>query len=55
MNIDGELEDTEGVISSTTHYAKQVTVVEYDTQKINEETLVGIIKDIGYEAQIIAR
>lgn len=39
MNIDGALEDLEGVIESTTHYAKQITRVTYDPQRVNLETI----------------
>ncbi len=52
MNIDGELEDTEGVIESNTNYAKQETDVEFDEKKINLEQIVGIIKKTGYLARI---
>ena len=52
MNIDGELEDTEGVIESNTNYAKQETDVEFDENKINLEQIVAIIKKTGYLARI---
>ena len=50
MNIDGELEDTEGIISSNTNYAKQHTEVEYDQDKINDKNIIEIIKRVGYQA-----
>lgn len=50
MNIDGELEDTEGVTCSNTSYAKQETEVEYEEKKINEKKIMGIIKEVGYTA-----
>lgn len=50
MNIDGELEDTEGVNSSSTNYAKSVTEVEFEKDKISEEKITQIIKSVGYEA-----
>lgn len=50
MDIDGELEDTEGVICSNTSYAKQKTEVEFDQDKINIKSLADKIKDLGYEA-----
>ena len=52
MNIDGELEDTEGVIESNTNYARQETEVEFDEKKINLEQIVGIIKKTGYLARV---
>lgn len=50
MNIDGELEDTEGVKESNTNYAKQVTEVEFDDAKINLQKIINIIKTVGYSA-----
>lgn len=50
MNIDGELEDTDGVKSANTNYAKQHTEVEFDEDKIDEEKIIEIIKDVGYSA-----
>ena len=50
MNIDGELEDTEGVKESNTNYAKQVTEVEFDEEKIKIEKLIEIVKNTGYTA-----
>ena len=50
MNIDGELEDTEGIKSSNTNYAKQVTEIEYDEKKINDKKIIEIIKNVGYSA-----
>ncbi len=52
MNIDGELEDTEGVKSSNTNYAKQSTEVEYDEEKLDENKIIEIIKNVGYTASI---
>jgi Cu+-exporting ATPase len=50
FNIDGELEDTEGVIESNTNYAKQQTQVEFDETKIDEKKITKILKEIGYTA-----
>lgn len=50
MNIDGELEDTEGVKSASTNYAKQYTEVEFDEEKVDEKKIVEIIKSVGYTA-----
>lgn len=48
MNIDGALEDTDGVISANTNYAKAQVVIEYNQSKITKEKLVSIIEDQGY-------
>jgi len=53
MNIDGELEDTEGVKEAKTNYAKQETEVEFEQEKVNETKIVDIIKKVGYKAHII--
>jgi copper chaperone CopZ len=51
INIDGELEDTEGITESSTNYAKQQTIVMFDNEKITPEIIIGIIKKVGYTAQ----
>lgn len=51
MNIDGELEETQGVIESNTNYAKQETEVKFDGGKINEDKIIEIIKNVGYTAE----
>ena len=53
MNIDGELEDTDGVRQSSTNYAKQQTEVEFDEKKIDENKIIEIIKATGYTASNI--
>lgn len=53
MNIDGELEDTEGVKESNTNYAKSQTEVEFDEEKINEKKVINIINKVGYKASLI--
>ena len=52
MNIDGELEDTQGVKSASTNYARSESKVEFDEGNISEEVIIGIIKKLGYEAQL---
>ena len=52
MNIDGELEDTEGVNNSNTNYAKQNTEVDFDEEKIDELKIIKIIKSVGYTATL---
>ena len=49
MNIDGELEDAEGVVEARTHYARQQTEVKFDMEKIQFEQIAQIIKRNGYE------
>lgn len=52
FNIDGELEDTEGVKEATTSYAKQKVEVTFDSDMVSLEKIQKIIHSIGY--QIIA-
>ncbi len=50
MNIDGELEDTTGVKSASTNYAKQTSEVEFDPEVLTENKILGIIESLGYKA-----
>jgi len=54
FNIDGELEDSEGIKESKTNYAKQQTQVTFDPEKTNPETIVSIIRklDTSYNAEV---
>lgn len=52
MNIDGELEDTSGVIESTTNYAAAKTTVSFDEKKISEGKIIEIIAGLGYTAMV---
>lgn len=54
MNIDGELEDTEGVKESRTNYAKQQTQVTFDPEIVSVNKLISIIRKIDetYDAEI---
>jgi len=49
MNIDGELEDLEGVIEAKTSYAKAQTAVTYDAQKVKPTKLKKVIENLSYE------
>lgn len=52
MDIDGTLEDTDGVKEATTNYAKQLTEVEYDDQQLDDRKIIEIIKQTGYTANL---
>jgi Cu+-exporting ATPase len=54
MNIDGELEDTDGIKESNTNYAKSQTEVKFDPEKISDKSITEIIKKIGYQANPIS-
>lgn len=54
MNIDGELEDTDGVKEAKTNYAKQVTEVTFDPEKVSVNKLISVIRmiDENYDAEV---
>lgn len=48
MNIDGELEDTPGVVEAQTSYPKSQTTVSFDPRLVTVERLQHIIQTLGY-------
>lgn len=52
MNIDGTLEDTEGVISATTDYARAKSIVTFDEKVISLQKIKDLIKQLGYETSM---
>lgn len=50
MNIDGQLEDTDGIKQANTNYAKSQTEVEFDEKKITDRKIISIIEKTGYMA-----
>jgi copper chaperone CopZ len=48
MNIDGALEETKGVITANTSYAKSQVTIEYDPEHISIGDLEKVIKKEGY-------
>ncbi len=51
MNIDGELEDSAGVISANTNYAKAQTKIKFNNSIISLEQIKAIIKKAGYDSK----
>jgi Cu+-exporting ATPase len=51
ITIDGDLEDTAGVKSARTSYAKALTEVEFDPAAITEKQLREIIRKTGYTVE----
>lgn len=49
LNIDGELEETAGVIKSSTSYAKSESVVEFDSKLVKVSKLKSVIESLGYK------
>jgi copper chaperone CopZ len=50
MSIDGDLEDSEGIIESKTNYVRQETEVKFDESKISFDKIIKIVKQTGYDA-----
>lgn len=48
INIDGELEDSNGIAKAVTNYAKSQTTVEYDSEKINVSKIKKVVEELGY-------
>lgn len=53
MNIDGELEDSGKVIEAFTSYAKQITEVTFETDKVSDNEIIKIIEQVGYSAEVL--
>ncbi len=51
LTIDGDLEDSGGVNKARTNYAKAMTEVEFDPEKVSEEEIIKIIRGAGYTAE----
>lgn len=49
LNIDGELEEVSGVISSNTSYAKQESVITYDPTLVKPTSFIKVIEKLGYK------
>lgn len=51
LNIDFDLEDLPGVKSSKTSYAKQLSEVEYDQDKLSLDQIQKQIQKTGYRTK----
>jgi Cu+-exporting ATPase len=52
FNIDGELEDTDGVEEANTNFAKAQTEVKFDPEKVSVDKIIKLIKTVGYTATL---
>lgn len=52
MSIDMDLEDLGGVVEAKTNYAKQVSEIEFDDNKISIEKILEQIEKTGYKARL---
>ncbi len=48
LNIDSELEDLPGVITTNTSYAKQESIIIYDPKLTSPSEFITIIEKLGY-------
>lgn len=48
LNIDSEIEDLPGVISTSTSYAKQESVITYDPGVSDPKSFTAVIEKLGY-------
>lgn len=51
MNIDGLLEDIDGVSEASANFARQEVKVVYNSEKVSEKTLIETIQSAGYSVQ----
>lgn len=51
MNIDGELEEMDGIIKSQTSYPKSTCTVSFDNSRTSVEQIKQAISDLGYAAE----
>jgi copper chaperone len=49
LNIDGELEDLDGVIESRTSYPKSQTTITFDPSKVTPVQIHSTITALGYQ------
>jgi Cu+-exporting ATPase len=52
FNIDGELEDTDGIEEANTSFAKAQTEVKFDPEKVSVDKIIMLIKTVGYTATL---
>ncbi|MDP3941339.1 MAG: cation transporter [bacterium] len=52
FDIDGTLEETEGVKKAQTNYAKAEVVIEFDNGILSEARIITLIQGIGYAASL---
>lgn len=52
LNIDSAIEDLPGVLSSTTNYAKSITVVRGRAGELSATAVLAAIQNAGYSAKI---
>lgn len=51
--IDAMLKEQEGIIKSETSFDESSSVIEYDSNLISEEKILKLIKDRGFEVEVV--
>ena len=51
VNIDLSLEDLPGVANSTTNYAKSISTIDFDPDKVTSKKIIAEIEKLGYQAK----
>ena len=54
LNIDWDLEDLSGVISTKTSYNTQESLIEFDTDLVSLEQIIKTVQKAGYQAEMKA-
>jgi Cu+-exporting ATPase len=49
LNIDGEIEELDGVHSVSTSYAKQESIINYDPKIVSPHKFHEVIEALGYK------
>lgn len=52
MLVDMTVGELEGVTQVTTDHATGETVVEYDSDAVTVESIIGAIRSVGYDAEV---
>ena len=51
--IDTMLKEQKGIIKSETSFDKSSSIIEYDPKQISEEKILSLIKDRGFEVEVV--
>ena len=51
VNIDLSLEDLPGVANSITNYAKSISTIDFDPDKVTSKKIIAEIEKLGYQAK----
>jgi copper chaperone CopZ len=47
------LKEQKGIIKSETSFDKSSSIIEYDPKQISEEKILSLIKDRGFEVEVV--